>query len=796
MSPRLACALLNLTGKLTRSNPFVLIALPFAAGIWLASAFPMPAAVPALAFVTAALAALGAVWLRSATSSTWLAACAALLCLGALHYTLHAPLPAARSVARYNGQWVRLEGIVADEPDVRPTHTNLRLKPLRIHTAGVSDEALEDLVLVRVETQKYRSDSEALRSRVRHDYEDWPYGSVVHVEGLLDAPPRMGSFDYREYLARRQVFSWIRQPRKLLKVGEAPENWLYARLLEFKNAIRQEVWNSLPDREAALFSGILLGDARAMPDDLKEAFRRTGTSHLIAISGSNFSILIALTLPLMIRLVGRRRAALLALPAIVLYAVFVGLEASVVRAAVMAGVGLIGMLFWRRGITLNTLCAAAFILLLYDPHMLFNVGFQLSFAATLGLALYADRLGGRLRDWASAHIPHHRARQAFLFVSESALLTFVTHLTTLPVQWLIFESFSSVALITNMLVVPLQPPLMILGALGSLIATATAALGGVGQLALLPAQWLSSLTILIVEGFAEFTYALLPVTFFSLPAAAAYYAILLGFTAFLFQPVIVRRAIRHLLWTHRAVLSISVAGLTALGLGVLLWFQRPDGRLHVTFVGSSAIIRSPDGAQAVFLGDGDVVNALRRMMPVGDGELELLIVPQRSERHWRNAGFLLAHYRVRELVLPPGRDQVTDDLAAARQVVRRNAAQVVTAADGTTLALGRQVSLTIALRMPAQDGQQTIGTRLRYGEVNIDLVGDQQAINYEPRSTLVFLGWAQADVAALKAAGPRWVVWTDGAGLPPALGVPIRTLNLKEISEVALMSDGQQLILR
>jgi hypothetical protein len=84
---------------LTRSSPFVLIALPFAAGIWLASAFPMPAAVPALAFVTVALAALGAVWLRSATSSAWLAACAALLCLGALHYTLRAPLPAARSVA-------------------------------------------------------------------------------------------------------------------------------------------------------------------------------------------------------------------------------------------------------------------------------------------------------------------------------------------------------------------------------------------------------------------------------------------------------------------------------------------------------------------------------------------------------------------------------------------------------------------------------------------------------------------------------------------------------------------------
>ena len=784
---------------MTRSNPFVLIALSVAAGVWLAANFPMPTALLAAALAVGVLATIGAAWLRSAHLSIWITACAMLVCLGALRYTLDAPLPAVRSVARYNGQHVTLEGVVVDEPDVRPTHTNLRLRPLRIHTAQASDDALDDLVLVRVASHgahEDHSDDKALRRRVQSDYKDWAYGSVVHVEGLLDAPPRMSSFDYREYLARRWAFSWIKQPHKLKKVGEAPESWFYLRLLQFKNAMRQSVWSILPAREAALLCGILLGDGRAMPLDVKEAFRRTGTSHLIAISGSNFSILVALTLPLMIRWAGRRRAALLVLPIIALYAVFVGLEASVVRAAVMASVGLVGMLLWRVGITLNTLCAAAFILLIADPHLLFDAGFQLSFSATLGLVLYADRMKDRLYAWASSRIPQRRVQQAVLFVAEVALLTLVTHLTTLPVQWLIFESFSSVALPTNAIVVPLQPPLMISGALGALIATLTAGLTDVGQLAILPAHLLSSLTILIIERFAEFEHALLKVPFFSLPAAAAYYAVLLGSTAFLFQPPIVRRAVARLLWARRSALSVGVAGLTALGLGVLFWFQQPDGRLHLTFVGSSAIVRSPSGRQAVFLGNGDVVNTLRRTMPVGDGELEALILPQRSMRYWQDARFLLEHYRARDLILPPGPDPLTDDMALVWDVVRANTAQIVTATDGLTWALDDQVSLTIALRMPAQDGRQAIGARLSHGEVVIDLVGEQQAIDYQPGAALIFLDAQRTDVVALKAAGPRWVVWADGAGLPPLLRASIRALNLKEVSEATFVSDGRQLIFK
>jgi hypothetical protein len=370
----------------------------------------------------------------------------------------------------------------------------------------------------------------------------------------------------------------------------------------------------------------------------------------------------------------------------------------------------------------------------------------------------------------------------------------VTHLTTLPVQWLIFESFSSVALPTNAIVVPLQPPIMILGAFGAPVAALAPPV--IAKLALLPVSLPLGATIYIVQEFAEFEHALLKVPFFSLPAAAAYYAVLLGSTAFLFQPPIVRRAVARLLWARRSALSVGVAGLTALGLGVLFWFQQPDGRLHLTFVGSSAIVRSPSGRQAVFLGNGDVVNTLRRTMPVGDGELEALILPQRSMRYWQDARFLLEHYRARDLILPPGPDPLTDDMALVWDVVRANTAQIVTATDGLTWALDDQVSLTIALRMPAQDGRQAIGARLSHGEVVIDLVGEQQAIDYQPGAALIFLDAQRTDVVALKAAGPRWVVWADGAGLPPLLRASIRALNLKEVSEATFVSDGRQLIFK
>jgi len=763
-----------------RSSPFLLIALAVAAGIWFASQFSVSLWLAAAAVAVGLLATVGAWRLSGSSESVWSAAFCMLVACGVLRYTLSAPLPGAHSIARYNGQRITLEGVIVEEPDVRPTHTNLRVRPQRLLSAEGSDDQLDDLVLIRFTPQTYT---------VR-----WQYGDVVRADGLLDAPPRMSAFDYREYLARQGVFSWMPQPRELVRIGRGEGNPLYARLLEVKDAVRRTVQRMLPMPESALLNGILIGDDNAIPEDLQAAFRRTGTSHIVAISGFNVSVVIALVIPLLSRALNARRAALFAMPAIAIYAVFVGASASVVRAALMAGIGLFGALFWRRGFTLNTLCAAALLMLVANPHTLFDVGFQLSFMATLGLVLYADRLSGPVRAWVQLRLRNERAQKATLLLLDGALVTLAAQLTTLPLILAVYNQFSNVALLTNVLILPLQPPIMILGGLAAFVALLMPP--AVGAVVALPAYAFLTATIWIIERLGSFQGASVPVYGFDTPAVLAYYIALFTLTLFLLQPAPTRRAVADLLRSRIGTITVLGLAFIALMLGGVYWFQRPDGRLHMIFVGSSAIIQSPSGKQAVFVGTGDVAAILSRFAPVWDREIELLILPQRSERRRRDALSLLHRYRIGTLIVPADADEQGDSLAEWRQVVESNVTRVMTASVGTSFVLDADVSLVVEMRSPERDGRQTIGARVIHGAVTVDLIGDHRAIAYAPQQTLIFLGPSKADAMRLNDANPRWVVWAEARGVPPRLDPHIRVINLKDVREVAYVSDGRRLSMR
>ncbi|MCS7056936.1 MAG: ComEC family competence protein [Thermoflexales bacterium] len=739
----------------------------------------MPTWLPALACGIGALAAIGAWRLRSSAEAVWAAAFCTLVAFGALRYTLSAPLPGPQSIARYNGQRVTLEGVIVAEPDVRPTHTNLRVQPWRVIGASHVDEALDDLVLIRIPAEAGAT--------------GWRYGDVVRADGLLDAPPRMSAFDYREYLARQGVFSWMRRPRRLVRIGAGHGNLLVARLLDARDAVRQAVRRILPRTEAALLNGILIGDDKDLPEEVKIAFRRTGTSHIVAISGFNVSIVIALVVPGLGRLLNPRRAALFAIPVIALYTVFVGASASVVRAALMAGIGLFGALHWRKGFTLNTLCAAACLMLVANPQTLFDVSFQLSFTATLGLVLYADRLSGRVREWVQERLHNAYAQKAMLLFLDGILMTLVAQLTTLPLILAVYEMFSNVTLLANALVLPLQPPIMILGGFAAFVGLFAPQV--VGALVALPVHALLSATIRIIMWLSDFKGAVTPVYGFGPPAALAYYLILLSLTVFMLQPAAQRRAVADLIRARAGTVATLAIALVAVVLGGIYWFQRPDGKLHAIFMGSSAVIQSPSGKQAVFVGEGNAAALLERVVPVWDREIELLIVPQRNERGRLDALPLLRRYRVGTLLVPSG-DEVAGESAAEWQgAVASSVARVVTATPGMSLTLDGDVFVAIEMRAPARDGAQVIGVRVIHGAVAMDLVGDHQALGHPTAPTLIFLAPAKADIAELNAARPRWVVWADSAGTPPiGLDPRIRAVNLKDAGQIAYTSDGARLV--
>jgi competence protein ComEC len=769
--------------RLARTSPFVLIASGLAAGAWLATQFAVPAWLSLLALALAGLAFIAARSTRAASDILWLLAIAAVFAFGVLRATATLPNPAPHSIARYNGKAVLMEGVVAEEPDVRPDVTQLRVKPLRVLSAGKVDSDVGDLVLVRVQPlSPLPLGGVGGGNCVAH--EDcagdanivWRYGDVVRVEGRLEAPPRMSTFDYREYLARKGVFSWMARPDGIERIGQDAGAPLHAQLLLLKDRVRQTVKQILPPPESALLNGILIGDDNDIPDALKQDFRRTGTSHIVAISGFNVNIVIALATLLLGRLIGPRRAAAVALPAIAVYVVFVGMSASVMRAAWMSSLALIGLLLWRKGFTLNTLCAAAAIMLMVDPNLLYDVGFQLSFMATLGLVLYANRLTGPAEAWVNARIVSPRLRKPVMLIVEGVLVTTAAQITTLPLILVTYNQLSNVALLVNAIVLPLQPAVMVLGAFAAFVGLFSISLG---TFAAWPAYLFLTGTIRPVQGFSQWEIAAMPVYGFGNAAVAAYYIVLLALTAYLSIPSRTQKAMRQAARARFKTIGVLGIGVVALAGGVVFAYQQPDGRLHVHLAGNSAVIVTPEGRRIVYAGGGNLVPTIEQAMPAWDQSIDVLIVPANTDRAVNTVEPIAQRFLVKAIALV--KSDVMTDTHAALATYAPAATLMQIAGANKHLRIEPNVELVL-------DNAGALGAVLSYGQAQLALVGASFLTPAMNDSDLVFTD--MRDATALAPLHARWVIWSDAVSTVPHAGAGARHIHLRTVESVHFVCDG------
>ena len=249
--------------------PLIPFTFAWLIGIWIAARVALPTLALGVATVVAVV---GIVLPWRSTKPRWMLILALAAILGALRYNLAQPHFDPTSLATYNDQQksVIVEGVVVDEPDVRDTYTNLRVEADHLLISNLPESVtrtVRGLVLVQ-----------------SSPFTDYAYGDRVRAEGKLETPTNTGEFDYREYLARQDVYSIMSRPRVTVLArdqGFAPLGWLYAFKARAKNVIAQ----ILPEPQASLLTGILLGDDSGIPKSVQDAFRTTGTSHIIAISG-------------------------------------------------------------------------------------------------------------------------------------------------------------------------------------------------------------------------------------------------------------------------------------------------------------------------------------------------------------------------------------------------------------------------------------------------------------------------------------------------------------------------------
>ena len=295
------------------------------------------------------------------------------------------------------------------------------------------------------------------------------YGQPLRLYGRLVTPPVFVDFSYQEYLARKGVHSLFYSSRIGMLPGANQGNPIKRRLYALRARGEVLLNRLLPEPYAALANGMLLGIDAGIPDQLYEQFNLTGTSHTIVISGSNLAVISGLLLGLGQRLFGRKRAVIPTLVGLGCYTCLVGGDPAVMRAALMSGLFVVAIGLDRRSTALVSLAVACWAMTLLNPLTLWDVGFQLSSAATAGLILFTPGITALfLRLWPRVEQNRRQAQEIpnlavsiKIFVREllqdGLLVTIAANLTTLPLVIYYFGRLSVVSLLSNKL--PIRHPM-------------------------------------------------------------------------------------------------------------------------------------------------------------------------------------------------------------------------------------------------------------------------------------------------------------------------------------------------
>jgi len=325
------------------------------------------------------------------------------------------------------GEKIILEGRVSTEPDVRENNIHIYLK------------TENGMVLVGVER-----------------YAEIYFGDFLKVSGRLKEPEAFvtdfgRTFDYKGYLRAKgveyQIFSG-----EILEINHNEDFSFLGSLYKIKNNFTKRLENFIPEPEVGLGEGLLLGIKQALGIELETAFRKTGIVHMVVLSGYNVMLVVAFVMVFFRKIKIVWLKTFLGVGAILTFAFLVGLSATVVRASLMASLLLVTQALHRKYLVLRSLFLVGIFMLLHNPYILvFDVGFQLSFLATLGLILVMPIL----QKW-FAFLPDKFG------LRDLALATIATEIAVLPILLYQIGELSVVAVLVNTLVLPVVPVAMFL----------------------------------------------------------------------------------------------------------------------------------------------------------------------------------------------------------------------------------------------------------------------------------------------------------------------------------------------
>jgi competence protein ComEC len=571
--------------------------------------------------------------------------------LGFVDLGVRAAQQAASPLPLLNGRVVDLEGRLATDPQPVGSSWVFTLRSIVDSSGGE--------LAGRLAVRSYRKAPHA------------ELGDLVRVELKINSLDPDDSFDQSQARKGVSAEGSLLSPLQVIARSESP---LVRASNFFREKMRSGSVAALSRNPAALLLGLTIGDDRALSARVRDDFRASGLSHLTAVSGANVAMVLGALAALLSVLKASRRLKIgLGFAAIFFFAVITRWEPSVLRASVMAAIALAAFLFGRSSSSLHILGIALIGLLMFDPMMLWSVGFQLSFAATAGILIGREPLVDRLKL-----IPR--------LIAEPLAIGLAAQAAVFPLIAVHFGKISIASVPANLAAAGLVAPGTVLGLVGGVVATFSGWLAG-------PVFKVAGVFVTALEWIAR-TFGRSDYSQISVPNFASFelVAACLGLTAGWLW--LIRRA-RWARWPAVAAAVVLLGALIAPAAG-----SAAHSGLRVTFFdvgqGDSALVESPRGARVLIDGGPDpelIADTLRRR---GMERIDLLVASHLHADHVVGLAQVAARLDV-GIALHPG---VETPLLESLQVGKR----FEVATEGERIVIG---DLTVELLGPGTESRSS-----------------------------------------------------------------------------------------
>ena len=704
--------------------PLLAICLAFVAGVATATGFDSDA-IELAALAVVAVASSPLTWRRKRAAFV-LAILIPLAFAAGLSRADDGP-PTFGNVASVSGERVEVTGVIAEDIERRGTDQRLRLN---VETLKIGAEQIDadGTVLIHAPLGPAYAYGDRLRM-------------TTTLRPVPAAPPML-----RDLLSERGISATGAASRVEILVHGQGEP-LRAAIGEARLDVDRALAHALDEPLAGLAQGIATGRRGTLEPEFRTDLNDTSLSHLVVISGSNVTILATLLVGAIAWAIGRRWAVVIAIALMGAYAVFVGADPPVIRAAIMTSLFLGASVLGRPNSAVPAVTFAAAIILAADPSLITDLSFQLSFAATSALALLATPLRERITAQLGAGPEAGTGSATLIRIAiETAVITAVATAATLPLIALYFERLSLVAVPANLLVTPTFPLLFLGSLITGIAGTISATLGSsVGwMIAWLPLSWF----VEVAQRLADLPFAAAQIEGFDLWHAFVLYGVLITLAARICRrrPNQARR--RWILPSMEAPVAWLATGVL-IAINIVVWStiteenNDDDLLVHALDVGQgdATLIRDPHGATVLIDGGPDeriIIQRLADVLPLGERSIEAIVATHPQADHINGLFGVMERYRVDALYVAPAQKLTEPGRRLVAAAIERGVA-VETLWAGMQLRLSEESILDVlAPPSPIVDSTATAITsaginnaslviRLAHGDVRFLFTADIEA---------------------------------------------------------------------